>query len=210
MRPIALLVVVLAIAAAVFFATRPPPPAHCACEHMAHETLPSATPLDGASLYQIDGAFTDQDGAPFTLASLRGSPVLVLMFYGSCTTACPMLIAQAARVDAALSESERAQLRVVLVTFDPERDTAARLHELATERSMPTPRWALLRTTDDTVRELAMALGVQYRRVPDGSYVHSAMLTALDREGRIAAQTDGLDAPIDPLVARLRELIDAR
>ena len=97
----------------------------------------------------------------------------------------------------------------MLVTFDPERDTVERLRTLATERSMPTPRWTLLRASDDATRELAIALGVQYRRVADGQFAHSALMTLLDAEGRISTQREGLDTPIDPLVARIRELLAA-
>lgn len=192
-----------------------PPPPHCACQHHegaaegehVHEGLPASSPLDGASLYQIDASFTDQDEHPFTLASLRGEPVLVVMFYGSCTTVCPLLLSEAVRVDEALAPEERARLRVVLVTIDPANDTPERLRALATERSFPTPRYALLRGDDDAVRELAMALGVQYRRTGDGQFVHSALVTLLDGEGRIAAQAEGVDAPVEPLIARAHELL---
>jgi protein SCO1/2 len=117
------------------------------------------------------------------------------------------LISELQRIDAALSDHERERLRVVLVTLDPERDSSARLRTLADERSLPTPRWTLLRTDEETVRELAMVLGVQYRRVGDGQFVHSALVTLLDGEGRIATQLDDVDAPIASLVARAHELL---
>ena len=183
---------------------------HCACQHdHEHAGLPALGPLDGASLYQLDAAITDQDERPFSLVSLRGEPVLVLMFYGSCTTVCPLLISEVVRVDEALSPEERARLRVVLVTFDPDNDTPERLRALAAERSLPTPRYSLLRGDQDAVRELAMALGVQYRRTADGQFVHSAIVTLLDAEGRVAVQADGVDAPLEPVVARARELLAA-
>lgn len=212
-RVVSLSLVVLALALGLVACSGDPPPPHCACQHdhgagaHEHESLPAAPGLDGASIYQLDAAFTDQDEHPFTLASLRGGPVLVVLFYGSCTTVCPLLLSEAVRVDESLSEAERARLRVVFVTFDPENDTAERLRALAAERSFPTPRYALLRGDDDAIRELAMALGVQYRRTGDGQFVHSAMVTLLDEEGRIAVQADGVDAPIEPLVTRAREIV---
>ncbi len=189
-----------------------PPPPHCACQHDPasathdHASLPPASALDGASIYQLDSSFTDQDEHAFTLSSLRGQPVLVVMFYGSCTTVCPLLLSEAVRVDQGLSEAERARLRVIFVTFDPENDTPDRLRALAAERSFPVPRYALLRGDDDAIRELAMALGVQYRRTGDGQFVHSAMVTLLDEEGRIAVQADGVDAPLEPLISRAHEI----
>lgn len=183
------------------------PPEHCCDAHEHPPSIASAAPaLDGASLYQIESTFTDQDGRPFTLASLRGQPVLVAMFYTSCTTVCPMIIAEMQRIEAALPEADRATLRLVLVTFDSERDTPERLRAVAAERGLPTPHWTLARGDDDAIRELAMALGVQYRRIEGDAFVHSALVTLLDREGRIASQLDGVDAPIAPLVSQLEQL----
>lgn len=208
---------VLLAAAGLFVACGaddPPPPPQCACQHEhAHgeeapsSGLPAAAPLPDTSIYQLDGVFSDQDAHPFALSSLRGSPVLVLMFYGSCQSVCPLLISQALRVDQGLTEDQRAHLRVVLVTFDPERDTPERLRALAAERQLPLERWSLLRGDDDAIRELAMVLGVQYRRTADGAFVHSATVALLDREGRVAMQLEGTDTPVGGLAERTRALI---
>jgi protein SCO1/2 len=182
----------------------------CACQthEPASTTAPSGTAaLRGDSIYQVGGTFTDQDGHPFVLTSLRGAPVLIAMFYASCTTVCPLTISEIRRVEQTLSEADRARLRVVLVTFDTERDTPERLRALATEHALPTPRWTLLRADDDDVRELAMVLGVQYRRIEAGDFVHSALVTLLDTEGTVVAQLDGLDAPLEPFDAHLREVL---
>ncbi len=163
--------------------------------------------LSSDSLYNLDVSFTDQDGRPFSLRSLRGSPVLISMFYGSCQTMCPILIEDAREVDAALPPAERARLRVVMVTIDGERDTPERLRALAAERRMPLPRWTLLRGSDHDVRELAMVLGVQYRRISNGNYAHSSVLSVLDPEGRIAVQLEGLRQPKAALVDRIRSFV---
>lgn len=205
-----------------------PPPPRCACDHpheegstepisgapqghAHHEVggLPALAPLPGMSLYQLEGTFHDQNDEPFALASLRGGPVLVVMFFGSCQTACPLILAEASNVDAALGAEERARLRVVLVTFDPENDTPERLLALAHERGLPTPRWTLLSGDDDATRELAMALGVQYRRTGDGQFIHSALVTLLDADGRVATQLEGVGQPVTGLVERTQALLDA-
>lgn len=212
MRPqFVLVAVVLALAVSAYVLWPQTEPAHCCARHHVAHVAPALEPtLAGASLYRIDGAFTDQDGRPFALASLRGEPVLVAMFYASCTTVCPLIVAELQRIEAALPEADRGHVRIVLVTIDPARDTAERLRAMAVERGLDAPHWTLLRGDADTVRELAMALGVQYRRTADGDFVHSALVTLLDSEGRIAAQLDGLDAPMEPLVTRLRELVTPR
>jgi protein SCO1/2 len=92
----------------------------------------------------------------------------------------------------------------VLVTIDGARDTPERLRALAGERQLPLDRWTFLRGSDADVRELAMVLGVQYRRLANGNYAHSAMLTLLDPEGRISVQIEGLRRPKRPIVDRIR------
>lgn len=169
------------------------------------------TPLsdEDMSLFQLDLALEDQDGQPFRLEQLRGHPVLLTFFYASCTTMCPMIISDARAVEAAVPEAERAGLRVVVVTIDPAHDTAARLHETATERGLPLDRWTLVRGSDADVRTLASTLGMNYRPTPDG-FAHNAILTVLDGGGAVVAQSLGTGQPVEPLASRIAEIARAQ
>jgi SCO1/SenC len=63
-----------------------------------------------------------------TLFTFRGLlRIKRAMFYAACTTACPMLIAAMQLYESHLDESSRAQLRVLLVSFDAARDTPQQL-----------------------------------------------------------------------------------
>ena len=64
---------------------------------------------------------TDQDGQPFTLASLAGRPVLVFFGYTHCPDVCPESIGL---IGQALAASP-AGARAVFVSIDPERDDVA-------------------------------------------------------------------------------------
>ena len=64
---------------------------------------------------------TDQDGRPFTLASLAGRPVLVFFGYTHCPDVCPESIGI---ISQALAASP-AGARAVFVSIDPERDDVA-------------------------------------------------------------------------------------
>jgi len=165
------------------------------------------TALPGDSLYQLDLALTDQDARSAPLAALRGKPVLIAMFYTSCQFVCPLIIESLRRVDNALTPQERAQLHVVLVSFDPERDTPRVLNATAVERHVDTSRWTLARTDASGVRKLAAVLGVQYRAIENGDFNHSTVISLLDSNGRIVAhssRTDGIDT--DLVQAAQREL----
>jgi len=168
----------------------------------ADDARRAATPPE--SIYQVVGAFRDQNDRPVRLAVSEGHPVLVSMFYASCPDACPLLIAELQRIEASLSPAVRADLRVVLVSFDPERDTPRALKELAARYRLDETRWSLLTGADDTVREVAAVLGVKVRKLSKGMFNHSSVIAVLDRHGVITERIDGI-TPGDPkTVERLR------
>jgi protein SCO1/2 len=85
------------------------------------------------------------------------------------------------------------------VSIDPEHDTPEALRALARARGLDPSRWRLLGAPDDTVREVAAVLGIRYRRLADGSFNHSSVITLLDRAGVIQARVEGLGQPADAL-----------
>jgi protein SCO1/2 len=159
--------------------------------------VPPATPVSSRSLYQLDARWTDDAGGNMTLASLRGQPVILAMFFASCEYACPVLVSDIQRLRAQLPAADAARTRVVLVTFDPERDTPAALRAFR-ERSGLDTSWTLLRGEDTAVQELAMLLGVKFRREARGQFAHSNLFTLLNAEGEIAHQTLGLMGDVSP------------
>jgi protein SCO1 len=174
--------------------------------HHAHEALESGETWSGESIYQLAGALRDQTGARVGLDLFRGHPVLVSMFYASCPDACPLLIEEIRQFESTLPAPVRADLRVLLVSLDPARDTPEALGRLARARRIGSARWRLLTAEDDVVREIAAVLGVKFRQLPDGSINHSTVLALLDRAGRIDLRLDGLGQPKATLAARLRAI----
>jgi protein SCO1/2 len=144
--------------------------------------------LPGTSIYNLDISFTDQRGSQLSLGALRGHPVLIAMFYASCTTICPMLIEQIKRIDAALDADARQQTRIVLVTLDPEHDTVDRLAALAASHAIADERWYFARTSPGAVRDTAALLGVAYQAAGGGQFNHSANVVLLNREGEVVMQ----------------------
>jgi protein SCO1/2 len=162
---------------------------------------PVATPA--ASLYDLHERLANQDGAPVGLDVHRGNKTLVTMFYGSCPATCPLIIDTLRAVERALPPAQRSGLRVLLISFDPARDTAEALRQLATSRRIDTKRWTLARADDDAVRRIAAALEIQYRRLPDGQISHANVITALGRDGQILARSTELGHADESLVRAL-------
>lgn len=168
----------------------------------------AVSPWPADSVYALPGSLTDQHGATFDLASLRGSPVLFSMFYTSCEKVCPVIFEAAHATLRALPAQEAGQLRLLMVSFDPEHDSVPVLRRTA-EMHDCDDRWHLARTDAATVRKLAALWGVQYRRLPDGEFNHSSQLGVLDRSGRIAGKTGRLDAADERFLAQVRAAIRA-
>jgi protein SCO1 len=158
----------------------------------------------GDSIYELSANLVDQRGTRVGLDLFRGHPVLISMFYASCRDTCPVLIAEIQRIEAELPPSVRADLRVVLVTVDPDRDTPEALQAFARARHVDESRWRFLRAPDDTIREIAALLGQKYRRLSDGSFNHSSLITLLDTSGGIVTRVEGIGKPHQELLDRLR------
>lgn len=162
-----------------------------------------ADPVPSESLYALASRWTDARGAKLTLSTFRGHPVVVAMVYTSCQASCPLVVSDLQAVEAKLSPKLREQTRFVLVSFDPARDTPARLLEFATARKLDLSRWTLLTGSEDAVRELAAVLGVRYRPTGTGDYLHSNVITVLGRDGVARHRQTGLRQDPAPTVAAL-------
>jgi protein SCO1 len=160
------------------------------------------------SIYQLDAALVDQEGRAHSLDVHRGHPVLLTFFYGGCQATCPLIIDTLRATEKQAAPAQRADLRVLLITIDPEHDTTAALAEIARARRIDTTRWTLARTDEATVRKIAALVGLQYRRLPDGEFNHSTVIALLSPRGQIEERSSGLGRVDERLLAKLRA--DAR
>jgi protein SCO1 len=175
--------------------------AHDGHDHAA-EPLP---PVPGDSIYRLDATLQDQEGRSFALSSLQGAPVLASMFYTSCDKVCPMIFETIHATLRALPAADRARTRVLMASFDPDRDSVAVLKKTAQARGCE-GNWLLTRADEGTTRKLAAVLGVQYRKLSDGEYNHTSVVDVLDPTGRIVQRTGKLGEVDAKVVAALRNM----
>lgn len=142
---------------------------------------------DAYSLYDLTSTWKDSHGTTRSLASLGGRPVALAMIYTHCGASCPLTLMEMKRIEA----STDSRVALVFVSLDPSRDTPTELAEYAREHGLSADRWTLLSGTDDTIRELAAALGVRYRQLSTDEIAHSNLVTLLDAHGKVAAQSAG-------------------
>lgn len=176
-----------------------------ACHEPSASSSTTAAEASGASepasapIYPLRLALRDQRGATVGLDVFRGHPVIVSMFYGSCPSACPLIVAHVKEIEAQLPAEVRARTRVLLVSFDAEHDTPVALQAMAERHQADGARWRFAVGADDDVRQLANVLGVVYRKESSGAFSHNSVISVLDGEGRILAKVDDPGAELTPL-----------
>lgn len=182
----------------------PPPPASSPAEP---PSPPSPSAISGESIYVLKPALVDHAGATIPLDLFRGHPVLIAMFYGTCPAACPTLTRDIKNVLEAVTPARRGDVRVLMVSFDAERDTPAALAALTEKHKVDPKVWRFAAASESSARELSAVLGVQYRKIEKGEFSHSTKIVLLDRAGVAVAELEGLGQPADALVAKLDALL---
>ncbi|HXC50650.1 MAG TPA: SCO family protein [Candidatus Limnocylindrales bacterium] len=131
-----------------------------------------------------DFALKGSDGSELTLRRFRGKVVIVEFGFTSCPAICPTTLATLARAHKDLGESA-ADVQVVYITVDAERDTVERLHDYLAKFD---PTFVGGTGSEDQLTSLRKSYGVEAARVKDGGgYVHSSSVYLVDPDGNLRA-----------------------
>jgi protein SCO1 len=152
---------------------------------------------------------TGMDGEPASLDDFRGQVVAIYFGYTFCPDMCPLTLGTYKAALARLPEEAAADLRVLLVSVDPARDTPEVL-----ARYMPLFGEAFVGVTgtQDEVDAVLASWGLEVvREEPDesGRYAvaHPLESWVVDRDGRLRLKVSHYTG-IDALVADLQSLIE--
>jgi protein SCO1 len=125
------------------------------------------------------------DSQTFDLTQERGQIVLVFFGYTSCTDICPATMAQLHQVLAQLGK-QAANVKVVFVTVDPQRDTVDQMHQYLMTFD---PAFVGLTGSMDQLTQIWKVYGV-YRQIQpnaanpsDYSIDHSSDIYLIDQKG---------------------------
>lgn len=168
--------------------------------------LPATANFTDKSLYQTESKWTTDTGKRIKLGALKGKPQVVAMFFANCQYACPIIVNDMKRIEAALTPEQRANVGFTLVSFDAKRDTPAALAAYRLTHALPADNWTLLHGEPDDVLELAALLGLQFKEDANGQFAHSNVITILNAQGEIVHQQIGLNQDIKETVRILRQL----
>jgi len=155
---------------------------------------PSTPPLafqgsdvSGAAL--SDFTLADHTGQPRKLSDYRGKAVVLYFGYTHCPDVCPTTLAELAQAMRELGP-QAAQVQVLFVTIDPQRDTLPLLAQYAPAFD---PSFVGLTGTPEQIAQVARQFKAVYRRQDgqggsqgnDYTMDHSAGAYLLDREGKL-------------------------
>ena len=135
---------------------------------------------------------TSQDGAPVSLADLRGKVVAVTFIFTRCTATCPVLTPMMSFVQDRLGPDFGTRIAFVSITVDPERDTPEVLKDYAQAFGANLAGWSFLTGTPAAIREITRRYGVYASKTADGDVDHTFLTSIIDPRGILRVQYLGV------------------
>lgn len=133
-----------------------------------------------------DFALKTAGGRIVRLSELRGRAVYLFFGYIHCPDLCPLTMLHLARLYQVLSPAERAQVQVLMITTDPERDTPELIDRYAKAFD---PSFLGLSESPEVLARVAQAYGAYYEKEaggPEGYLVaHTSGVFLVDPRGRL-------------------------
>ena len=158
------------------------------CDRLAPAGHGSASPFKGIDIsgagYARGLTLTDFNGQPRSLTDFKGKVVMLYFGFVQCPDVCPTALTRAAAVLQQLGP-KAADLQLIFVTVDPERDTPQLLRDYMIAFD---PSFLALTGSAEQIAQVAKEFRVYYKKVPTGSSYtmdHTALSYLFDRQGRI-------------------------
>lgn len=158
-------------------------------ENTERQTEPKKS--ENGSIFVLDSKWQNQDGKEIQLKELKGKNLVVVMIFTSCTTACPILVADMQKIESKIDPKKLKETTMVLVSIDPENDTPEVLKAYAQQRNMYGEPWLFLRSDKESVRELANVLAVKYKKISPIVFSHSNIISVFNKNGEMVNQVEG-------------------
>lgn len=180
------------------------------CDRLSMGGSAAAPSFKGIDITGADYArgfsLTDFNGQARTLADFKGKVVMLYFGFVQCPDVCPTALTRAAVVMERLGP-RAADLQVIFVTVDPERDTPELLREYM--RAFH-PSFLALTGNADQIAQTAKDFRAFYKKVSTGSSYtmdHTALSYLFDRQGRIRVALRH-EQTADDYTADVRHLLD--
>jgi len=160
-----------------------------------------------------DVALTDEAGHPLTLAAYRGRFVLFTFIYTRCPLPdyCPRMNRFFADIQKAMAAKPALKdaLRLLSISFDPDRDTPSVLRSHAKQMGADPAVWHFATAPGRKVDAFGASLGLSVTREgqADGTISHNLRTALMDRNGVLVKIYTGNDWSPDAVVRDVEALI---
>jgi protein SCO1/2 len=161
---------------------------------------------DELSIFHLPSTWKTQNNNALELKDLRGHVVVMVMIYTSCQASCPRLVADMRHLEEQLADKYLRKTKFVLISIDPETDTPEKLLAFSKENEMTDPHWLFLQGNLETVQEVALVLGMKYKKISPIDYSHSNIISVFDQRGVLAYQKEGLGLENEETVNKIIKL----
>jgi cytochrome oxidase Cu insertion factor (SCO1/SenC/PrrC family) len=140
-----------------------------------------------------DFSLTDQADKTVTLADLKGRIWIADFIFTNCGGTCPMMTGQMRKLQSGLP----ADVRMVSITVDPDRDTPKALAAYAEENGATRDRWLFLTGDKKALHDLCIQ-GFKLPLDDSGGNViepiaHSTRFVLIDKDGQIRGYYNGTE-----------------
>jgi protein SCO1/2 len=169
------------------------------------QNISKSNAISDLSIYNLPSKWTNQEGKEIEMKDLKGKVLVMVMIYTSCKSACPRLVADMRNIESRLPANIKNNVKLVLVSIDPEVDTPERLKSFAIANKMDGDQWAFLRSTEDNTREFAAVLSVNYKKVSPMDFSHSNIISVFNAEGELSYQQEGLGVNSDETIQKITQ-----
>lgn len=160
-------------------------------------------PISDLSIYNLPSKWTNQNGKNIELKSLKGNVLVMVMIYTTCKAACPKLVADMRNIESRLNEKTKKNVKLILVSIDPETDTPEKLKAFSIANKMEGDSWIFLRSNEENTREFAAVLAVNYKKISPIDFSHSNIISVFNPDGELIYQQEGLGVNNDKTVDKI-------
>ena len=172
-------------------------------------------PLD-QDLTRTQNTFLNQDSVKVQFPKIiKDKITLLAMVYTHCPDICPMTTHNMQLVQQKLSTDLKKNVKFVVISFDPNRDTPSVLKKFAEIRDITFDNWAMLSGDEQNTKEVMLKFGV--KAIPsDSSYddygelnynvIHTDRISLIDQEGKLRSNYKGSTANLEMILEDIKYL----
>jgi protein SCO1/2 len=149
-------------------------------------------------VFRPAGLWLDDQGRPYRLETLYGTPTVITMAYGACRRVCSTSVRMMEQVQR-MADERHVALNFVVIGLDPHADRPEDWAQVRAERHLERSNWHFLSGDEASIRQLARRLGVRYWRYGEHT-LHDLRIVLLSAQAQPLKSVDAFDQAAETLL----------